>query len=107
MKPYRPLSALLTVILFFILCLSVHPAIFAQVNNQSKIVTGKITSSSGEAIAGATVQLKGALSGTSSDDKGEFSISVQSGRSTLIISNVGFKEKEVVVRNQSTLSVIL
>src|SRR5688572_27968880 len=49
-------------------------AIPSMVYAQNKTITGKVTNESGAAVAGATVQVKGASGGTSTDNNGNFSI---------------------------------
>ncbi|MEP6927466.1 MAG: TonB-dependent receptor, partial [Ginsengibacter sp.] len=51
--------------------------------------------------------LKSSSSGTSTNEKGEFTITTGNGKSILVISHVGYTEKEVVVKNQSVLNIIL
>ena len=106
MRTNRSSRLLLAFTFLFILFLSYQPRVFAQ-NTQSKIITGKITSSLGDPIAGASVQVKGSSVGTSANDKGEFSITVPVARPTLVISNVGYKAKEVSVKNQSNINIVL
>ena len=106
MKKYKHLSALLAVTFFITLSFCCQPSLFAQ-DNKSKIITGNITSQTGDAISGASVQLKGSSLGTSSNEKGEFTITVEDNKSILVISHVGYKEKEVAVKNQSRLNIIL
>ena len=106
MKTHRHLSALLAVTFFITLSFCCQPSLFAQ-DNKSKIITGNITSQTGDAISGASVQLKGSSLGTSSNEKGEFTITVEDTRSILVISHVGYKEKEIAVKNQSALNIIL
>jgi TonB-linked SusC/RagA family outer membrane protein len=106
MKKYKHLSILLAVGFFITFFLCGCPALFGQADN-SKIISGKITSASGDAIAGASVQLKNSSVGTSTNDKGEFSIPIQNEKSILIISNVGYKRQEVAVKNQSSLNIVL
>ena len=106
MKTYRHLSALLAITFFITLSLCCQPALFAQ-DNKSKTVTGKITSQSGDPVSGASVQLKGSSLGTSSNENGEFTIIVEDRKSILVISHIGYKEKEVTVKNQSALDIIL
>src|SRR5687768_7832832 len=57
-------------------------------------ITGKVTNSTGEPIQGATVRIKGAEGGTSTDSAGNFSIDVPEG-AVLVISYVGYTDQEV------------
>src|SRR5262245_59240052 len=68
---------------------------------QNKTITGKVTNANGTPVAGATVQVKGTTSGTTTDNSGNFSIAASKG-STLLFSNVGFSDREVVVGDNTT-----
>lgn len=73
---------------------------------QEKTVKGTVTNETGAAVAGASVQVKGTRTGTSTNSSGEFTITVAKG-ATLVISNVGFADKELVVGDEVQLSIQL
>ena len=79
---------------------SVSPAV-----QQSKKVTGRVSDSQGPLI-GATVMVKGTSNGVVTDIDGNFNLNVAPG-STLVISYVGYVTQEIVVGNQSFVSVNL
>ena len=58
-------------------------------------VTGRVLDDLGEPIAGATVTPKGGSTGTITDIDGKFSISVDSKKTMLVISFMGFQPKEI------------
>jgi TonB-linked SusC/RagA family outer membrane protein len=61
-------------------------------------VTGKVTrKSTGEPLSGATVSVKGTTTATTTNDVGNFSLSIPQG-STLIISYTGLTISETVIR---------
>ncbi len=69
-------------------------------------VTGKVLSSTGEPIVGASITIKGTTSGTSTDANGNFVITVPD-TATLVFSSVGFVTQEVAVsasNNQITVT---
>lgn len=70
-------------------------------------VTGKVMNEQGSALSGVTILEKGTSNGTSTKDDGTFSISVASGKATLVISNVGYAAQTVKVNGQSSMSVRL
>ena len=74
---------------------------------QEKVVTGTITDEKGDPLPGANVVVKGASTGVMADMNGAYSLAVPNGNTTLIFSFVGFVTKEIVVGNQTTISVIL
>ena len=61
---------------------------------QTATITGKVVDDKGAPIPGATVLVKGTKLGTSAAADGAFSIKVKPG-STLIISALGFEDKQV------------
>ncbi len=67
-------------------------------------ITGKVTSSTGEALAGVSVSIKGSQLGTSTDKEGNFRISVAE-TGTLVFSSVGFETQELNVRGQSSFNI--
>ncbi|HMN33575.1 MAG TPA: SusC/RagA family TonB-linked outer membrane protein [Chitinophagaceae bacterium] len=65
---------------------------------QSDVLRGKILDDKGESIIGATVRVKGANKGTTSDNNGNFMLNVEEGE-FLIISAIGMKSIEVQADN--------
>jgi TonB-linked SusC/RagA family outer membrane protein len=74
---------------------------------QSTRITGDVFSSSGEALIGVSVVVKGTQTGTQTDVNGKFSIDVNGPGSTLLFSYVGFLTKEVQVKNLTNIRVDL
>ena len=70
-------------------------------------VSGTISDEKGEVLPGVSVVMKGTQRGTTTDAKGQYRITVPDGQATLIFSFVGYLSQEIVVGNQSTLSVTL
>ncbi|MEJ7828016.1 MAG: carboxypeptidase-like regulatory domain-containing protein, partial [Segetibacter sp.] len=70
-------------------------SVFAQ-----NAVKGTIHSTTREALAGATITVKGTNRSVVTDTTGNFTIDAPQG-STLIISSVGFQEKEVKVKGNA------
>lgn len=65
---------------------------------QNVVVTGKVTDEQDAAIAGASISIKGAQGGTTTNDQGIFTLTVENGK-TLVISAVGFESQDVKVVN--------
>lgn len=78
-------------------------SVFAQTQN----VTGKITDSAGESLPGVTVVVKGTTTGAVTDIDGNYIMNKVSSESTLVISFVGMLTQEIVVGNQTTISVTM
>ena len=72
----------------------------------ANIVTGKITNSRGESLAGVSVTVKGATTGTSTAGSGNYSIDVPVD-GTLVFSYVGFVTQEVIVQNRNSINIVL
>jgi TonB-dependent starch-binding outer membrane protein SusC len=64
---------------------------------QNKTIKGKVTGEKGEAIANASVVAKNTKIGTSTNANGEFSISVPNTAVALVVTSVGFIQKEVAI----------
>lgn len=64
---------------------------------QTRMVSGKITDSTGAPIAGATVVALGSSGGTSTGTDGVFHLSVPMSAKTLIVSFVGYASKQVPI----------
>ncbi|MDP2114304.1 MAG: carboxypeptidase-like regulatory domain-containing protein, partial [Bacteroidota bacterium] len=63
---------------------------------QSKI-SGKVTGTSGEALPGVTVAVKGTSGGTITDNNGNFQLNLPADAKTLVFSFVGMKSQEVAI----------
>lgn len=98
MKCFYPAKSFL--ILFFSLFLSA--ACFAQ-----SIVTGKVLGDNNQLLSGVTITEKGTPNATVSKDDGSFSIRLTTSKPILVLSNVGFAEKEIVVGKQNSLFITL
>lgn len=68
--------------------------VFAGLLAQKTTITGKVTDSKGLAIPNASIRIKGTKTGTTADNQGVFTVSVEPG-AKLLISATGYREKEV------------
>ncbi len=71
-----------------------------------KKITGIVTDDKGESIIGASIQVKGTTSGTISDIEGRFTLDVAPD-ATLVVSYVGFLNKEIYVGKAANYTVAL
>lgn len=70
-----------------------------------KTVKGRVTdTSSDEGLPGVNVVVKGTSVGTTTDSRGEFTISVPENSSVLVFSFVGYLSQEVTVGNRTTIN---
>lgn len=77
---------------------------FSQTNFK---VTGKVSDESGKPIQGATIQVKGSNIGTATNQDGVFVIQAPSSTSILVISSVGFAEKEMAIEGRAEITISL
>lgn len=70
-------------------------------------VTGTITDEQGAAIVGVTITEKGSHTGTVSDAKGGYQITLSDGNKTLVFSAVGYQAREVKVKGRALVNVVL
>jgi TonB-linked SusC/RagA family outer membrane protein len=80
--------------------------LFGTTSMAQQTVTGKIVSSEGDPLAGATVSVKGNTTSVVSTADGEFSILASKG-DVLLITFTGYSPEEVTVRNTSPITVSL
>ncbi|WP_268035451.1 SusC/RagA family TonB-linked outer membrane protein [Algoriphagus sp. PAP.12] len=69
-------------------------------------IRGTVTDESGEELIGASVSIKGTVTGTITDIDGSFSINANPG-DVLVFSYIGYISKEVTLGNETTLNVEL
>ena len=77
----------------------------ASVTQQTIKVSGQVVDQDGEPLIGATVKVQGAQSGAITDYDGNFELSVPA-NATLVISYVGYKDREIAVRGRAILNQI-
>ena len=77
----------------------------ATVTQQTIKVKGQVVDQTGEPLIGATVRVKGAQTGVVTDFDGNFSIDAASD-ATLLVSYVGYKDREIAVRGRAVIEKI-
>jgi TonB-linked SusC/RagA family outer membrane protein len=80
---------------------------FNRAENLQSVVTGKVSTETGESIPGVNILLKGTSIGTVTDVDGKFSLEVHDLSSTLIFSYIGYKSMEVPINGRTTIDVTL
>jgi TonB-linked SusC/RagA family outer membrane protein len=70
-------------------------------------VKGKITDEKGAPIPGATISVKGTTVGTYTDNAGNFSFTLPPNTKVLLISAIGFGEKQITVTKETEFSISL
>ena len=75
---------------------------------QQVTVTGKVTdASTGEALPGVNVVVKGTTIGTATDAKGHYSLNIPSANDTLVYSYIGYTTQDISVNGRSVINVKL
>src|SRR5690242_11959316 len=94
---------------FFKLCIILLFLISAlSVSAQDFHVSGKVTGEDGTALIGVTVSVKGnKAKAVVTDAAGAFSITLPSGKETLILTYVGFNDQEIAVENRNTINITM
>ncbi|POY36273.1 SusC/RagA family TonB-linked outer membrane protein [Solitalea longa] len=88
---------LLTLLMVF--CVSLP----GRAQTKSYLVKGRVVADGDFLpLAGASVQLKGSSDGTSTDGDGVFSLNVTGNSATLLVSFIGYQQREVSIRVPST-----
>lgn len=77
----------------------------ASVQQQTIKVSGQVVDREGEPLIGATIKVKGAQNGVITDFDGNFSIDAPS-NATLVVSYVGYKDREIAVRGRAIIEKI-
>jgi TonB-linked SusC/RagA family outer membrane protein len=80
---------------------------FAGAQAQNTAVKGKVTDEKGDGLPGVTILLKGTTSGTTTDPNGDFSLNAPDASGILVVSFVGYLNKEVPLNNRTSVSVVL
>ncbi|MEO6933015.1 MAG: TonB-dependent receptor plug domain-containing protein, partial [Chitinophagaceae bacterium] len=88
-------------LLFFLIFFSLSQA-FSQIK-----ITGKITDSKGAGVPGVTVSEKGGNASSSTNNEGDYSITVSQKATILVFSSVGFALQEVPILGRKTVSISL
>ena len=70
-------------------------------------VSGKIADAEGRPLAGVSIQEKGTNNGTMSKVDGSFSLTVTSDNAVLAFSFIGFATREVAVKDNKSLAVVM
>ncbi|MCR9226311.1 MAG: TonB-dependent receptor [Flavobacteriaceae bacterium] len=96
---------------FFIVPFSKGHAVTISFENvleiQDRIITGQVTDENGQPLPGATVQIKGGNTGTTTDFDGYYTIEVSNDETVLVFSYIGYEMKEMPIEGQVSINVQL
>ena len=80
------------------------PAVVAAI--MASIIKGRVTTAAGKPLSGVSVTIKASKKGTSTNENGEFMLSVTKD-DILVFSYVGYDTKEIKVGGQTTIDITL
>lgn len=88
----------------FLIFLLIPAALFSQ---NGLMISGIVTNTANEPVVGASIVVKGTQLGTITDAKGYYTIRLNSSHETIIVSSIGYQDKEVEVNNNASVNVVL
>ena len=75
---------------------------------QGRVVTGRVTDTTGKSVSGVSVTVKGqSSSGTTTGDDGRFSIQVPASATSLVFTSVGFSSREVDISGRNSIEITM
>jgi TonB-linked SusC/RagA family outer membrane protein len=86
---------MLAALMIAVLCHLLPPGLYAQ--NNSRQISGTVSTSAGEPLTGATIAVKNGNQSVVTDSEGAFRLTVPSGNSILVVSFVGYISREIPV----------
>ncbi|PSR56418.1 SusC/RagA family TonB-linked outer membrane protein [Adhaeribacter arboris] len=94
-------------LLFYLLVIWMGVLQATALNAQTRQITGTVVSSKDQKpVIGATVLVKNTQNGTTTDPEGRFSLNAPE-NSTLVVSFIGYNNREIPVGNQTQLTISL
>ncbi|HEU5054600.1 MAG TPA: TonB-dependent receptor [Hanamia sp.] len=74
---------------------------------QATTVTGHVSGTDGQPLAGVSVQEQNTNNGTATDSSGEFSLTVKSPDASLLFSSLGYTSQTVALKGRTNISVMM
>ena len=84
-----------------------HDQILPVAQTPQAILKGKILDENKQPMPGVNILFKGTLLGTVTDASGEFSLNRPAGASTVIVSMIGYKTREIEIEDKDNITVYL
>jgi len=95
-------------LLLHLCALLLFQILFFTATAQNRIVTGTVSSeANGQFLGGATVTVKGSRVATTTDNSGNFTLSIPASARTLVVSYIGMASQEVSVPASGSIAVQL
>lgn len=80
---------------------------FLKTFSQQRTITGRITSTDGEILRGASILVQGSVIGTATGKDGTYKINVPAGLTSLTFSNTGYSPRDEVISNRTVINIVL
>jgi TonB-linked SusC/RagA family outer membrane protein len=90
-----------------LIVISLKDNIREQTDLQQNVVRGTVTDEKGNAVAGATILVKGTTNGKTTDLNGNYSIENVTPQSVLVITFIGYKSQEITVGDRAQINITL
>src|SRR5579872_4872794 len=90
--------------LFLFLCCCA--VLIGQVTAQDRTITGTVMDVNGAPVVGASIAVRGSTRGTSTDNSGNFVLTVPENARVLLISAVNFTTLEVSIAGRATIGTV-
>ncbi|MBN8824987.1 MULTISPECIES: TonB-dependent receptor [unclassified Spirosoma] len=98
-------------VFLFLALLVINPKLMAHGTGgmalKAMSIKGTVTSETGETLPGVTIAVKGTTIGTTTNESGQYNLSVPDGNVTLVFSSVGYEKQEQSVGNKTVINVVL
>jgi len=72
-----------------------------------RVVRGNVSIASGESLSGVSVTAKGTQTGTATDNKGNFALTVADNTSTLVFSHIGYQTIDFSLGSQEIITIVM
>jgi TonB-linked SusC/RagA family outer membrane protein len=106
-KNCNSLPVISTIFCVAMAILLLMPVVILSQNKNETEVKGKVTDEKDAPVYGANILVKGTSIATATNQQGEFSINVPVGKTTLLITNVGYQSQEVDITNKTFANITL
>lgn len=87
--------------------ISENATVPGETTQMKKTITGKVTNKGGQPLQGASVGIKGTKVGTTTDEEGRYSLTVEDNVKVLVFSMVGYNSKEINIKDAGTINIVL
>jgi TonB-linked SusC/RagA family outer membrane protein len=76
-------------------------------NAQERVISGRVTSSTGESLPGVAVHVKGLFIGTSTDTSGHYTLTVPAASKIIVFTYVGMLQQEITLNGENVINVVM